>query len=182
MADPMDRRDFVAATLAVGALLVAPAVARAESTPDTPAPDGALPPFPFAELSVATLQSRMAKGTLTSRALTAAYLARIALIDAAGPTLRSVIERNPDALSIAAAMDAERRAGKVRGPLHGIPVLIKDNIDTADRMQTTAGSMALFGTPAPRDASIVERLRAAGRTSQDRRICGTLDRPRRRAS
>ena len=162
MADSMDRRDFVAATLAVGALLVAPAVARAESTPDTPTPDGALPPFPFAELSVATLQSRMAKGTLTSRALTAAYLARIALIDAAGPTLRSVIERNPDALSIAAAMDAERRAGKVRGPLHGIPVLIKDNIDTADRMQTTAGSMALFGTPAPRDASIVERLRAAG--------------------
>ena len=157
----MDRRDFVSASLAAGASLVIPEAARAESVAAA-ALDTALPPFPFAEVAVATLQSRMTNGTLTSRALTAAYLARIAAIDVAGPTLRSVIEKNPDALSIAAAMDAERRAGRVRGPLHGIPVLIKDNIDTADRMQTTAGSLALFGTPAPRDAFIVERLRAAG--------------------
>ncbi|MCC6433313.1 MAG: amidase, partial [Gemmatimonadaceae bacterium] len=98
----------------------------------------------------------MRAGTLTSRTLTAAYLARIAAIDASGPTLRSVIERNPDALSIAAERDAERKAGKVRGPLHGIPVLLKDNIDTGDRMQTTAGSLALVGAPAPRDAFVAE--------------------------
>ena len=118
--------------------------------------------FPYAELGVVELQARMTRGALTSRALTTAYLARIAAIDAAGPTLRSVIEVNPDALSIAAALDDERRAGRVRGPLHGIPVLIKDNIDTADRMQTSAGSLALVGTPAPRDAFVAERLRAAG--------------------
>ena len=139
------------------AALASPAAARSDEN------DAATPlPFPYAELSVAQLQARMAAGTLTSRALTAAYLARIAAVDAAGPTLRSVIETNRAALSIAAAMDAERKAGKVRGPLHGIPVLIKDNIDTADGMQTTAGSLALVGQPAPADAFLVERLRAAG--------------------
>ncbi len=125
--------------------------------------DGGQPEaFPFAELSVAELQSRMTKGTLTSHALTAAYLSRIAAVDRSGPTLNAVIETNPDALTIASERDAERRAGKVRGPLHGIPVLIKDNIDSADRMQTTAGSLSLIGKPAPRDAFIVQRLRDAG--------------------
>jgi amidase len=111
---------------------------------------------------VSELTAQMVKGTLTSRALTAAYLARIAAIDAAGVQLRSVIEVNPDALAMAAERDAERRAGKVRGGLHGIPVLVKDNLDTADRMQTTAGSRALIGKPAPRDATVVAKLREAG--------------------
>jgi amidase len=119
-------------------------------------------PFAFEEATVADLQARMEKGTLTSRALTQAYLTRIAAIDKAGPTLRSVIEVNPDALTIAAERDAERKEGKVRGPLHGIPVLVKDNLDSADKMQTTAGSLALVGKPAPTDAFVVEKLRAAG--------------------
>lgn len=162
--DAVNRRQFVAATaaLAAGAAsALTPAVAEAQPTRGANAPSGTAP-FAYAELSVAELQQRMQRGALTSRTLTAAYLQRIAQIDAAGPTLRSVIEVNPDALAIATAMDAERRAGKVRGPLHGIPVLIKDNIDTADKMQTTAGSLALVGAPAPRDAYLVERLRAAG--------------------
>src|SRR4051812_41891901 len=92
--------------------------------------------FPFAEATIDDLQRQMSAGKLTARAVTAAYLARIAEVDQAGPQLNAVIEVNPDALAIAEQLDAERRAGKVRGPLHGIPVLIKDNIATADRMQT----------------------------------------------
>ncbi len=171
MTKRIDRRDFVASTLATAAATAAAATVGTMTTlvpmrtaqAAVPAHDGVQPDaFPYAELSVAELQSRMAKGVLTSRTLTAAYLARIAAVDRSGPTLNSVIETNPDALTIAAERDAERRAGKVRGPLHGIPVLIKDNIDSADRMQTTAGSLALVGKPAPRDAFIVQRLRDAG--------------------
>src|SRR5262249_13677273 len=90
------------------------------------------------------------------------YLARIEALDRRGPALRSVIEVNPDARAIAERLDEERRAGKRRGPLHGVPLLLKDNIDTADRMQTTAGSPALEGAPAPRDAGVAARLREAG--------------------
>jgi amidase len=104
----------------------------------------------------------MARGELTAQGLVERYLARIEAVDGRGPALRSVLETNPDAPAIAARLDEERRAGRVRGPLHGIPVLIKDNIDTGDRMQTTAGSLALAGKPAPRDAHLVERLREAG--------------------
>jgi Asp-tRNAAsn/Glu-tRNAGln amidotransferase A subunit and related amidases len=114
------------------------------------------------EASVAGLQTAMARGELTSRALTAAYLERIKRIDKAGPKINAVIEVNPDALAIAGALDAERAKKGPRGPLHGIPVLIKDNIATADRMQTTAGSLALVGARPPRDAFVVEKLRAAG--------------------
>ena len=121
-----------------------------------------VPRFELDELSVVQLQDSMVSGRYTSRRLVDLYSRRIEQIDRSGPALRSVIELNPDAASIAAALDAERRAGKLRGPLHGIPVLIKDNIDTGDRMMTTAGSLALEGAPAPRDAFIVERLRAAG--------------------
>ena len=171
MTKRMDRRDFVASTLATAAAAAAAATVGTMTTlvpmhtaqAAVPEHDGTQPnAFPYAELSVAELQSRMTKGTLTSRALTAAYLSRIAAVDRSGPTLNSVIETNPDALAIATERDVERRAGKVRGPLHGIPVLIKDNIDSADRMQTTAGSLALVGKPAPRDAFIVQRLREAG--------------------
>ena len=120
------------------------------------------PTFEMEEATVADLQKRMSAGSLTASALTQRYLERIAAIDKRGPALNSVIELNPDALSIAAALDAERKAKGPRGPLHGIPVLIKDNIDTADRMMTTAGSLALVGSIAARDAIVAQRLRAAG--------------------
>ena len=119
-------------------------------------------PFELEEVTVAQLQDGMASGRYTSRRLVELYSARIDAIDRNGPALRSVIELNPDAISIAESLDAERKAGKLRGPLHGIPVLIKDNIDTADRMMTTAGSIALQGTSAPRDAAVAAKLRAAG--------------------
>jgi amidase len=108
------------------------------------------------EVAISDLQASIASGSLTSRALTETYLARIESID---PSLRSVLETNPDALEIADALDAERRSGHVRGPLHGIPVLVKDNIDTADRLRTTAGSFALGEVTPAHDATVVGRLR-----------------------
>jgi amidase len=121
-----------------------------------------VPPFDLDEATIAGLQRSMAEGALTGRGLAERYLERIAAIDRAGPSLNSVIELNPDSLAIAGALDRERRDKGPRGPLHGIPVLIKDNIDTHDRMKTSAGSLALEASVAPRDAFIVERLRAAG--------------------
>lgn len=118
--------------------------------------------FDLNELTVTELQSRMENGTLTAKALTQQYLDRIKEIDQSGPMLYSVIEVNPDAISIAEQLDQERQQGNVRGPLHGIPVMIKDNIDTADKMLTTAGAIALDGNIASQDAFIVEKLRAAG--------------------
>jgi amidase len=114
------------------------------------------------EEGVLQQQERMRSGKLTSHALTTQYLARIRAVDQAGPRLNAVIELNPDALRIAGELDRERAAGKVRGPLHGIPVLLKDNIATADRMSTTAGSLALDGVRASRDAHVAAQLRAAG--------------------
>jgi amidase len=114
------------------------------------------------EISISELQDKMAKGEYSSEKITQLYLKRIAAIDKKGPALNAVIELNPDALAIAKAMDDERNAGKIRGPLHGIPVLIKDNIDTADKMMTTAGSLALVGHIAAKDAFIVKKLREAG--------------------
>jgi amidase len=120
------------------------------------------PRFELEELTVAQLQQAQASGRYTARQLVELYSRRIEQIDRSGPGLRSITELNLDAGSIADALDAERKAGKVRGPLHGIPVVIKDNVDTADRMMTTAGSLALEGSIPPRDAFIVGRLRAAG--------------------
>src|SRR5437773_6281175 len=114
------------------------------------------------EATIDSLQAAMRDGRLTARALTQSYFDRIDRMDRKGPTLRSLLETNPDALAIADALDAERRAKGPRGPLHGIPVLVKDNVATADRMATTAGSLALVGARAPRDAFVAERLRAAG--------------------
>jgi amidase len=114
------------------------------------------------EWTIRELREQMETGAATARSIAESYLARIEQIDKHGPAINSVIEVNPDALAIADALDEERRAGTIRGPLHGIPILIKDNIDTHDRMQTTAGSLALEGPIAPRDAFIVWRLRAAG--------------------
>jgi amidase len=119
-------------------------------------------PFELDEATVTQLQQWMQAGKYTSRQLVDLYIDRIGRIDSSGPALRSVIELNPDARSIADALDAERKGIGPRGPLHGIPVLIKDNIDTGDKMMTTAGSLALEGSIAARDAFIVERLRAAG--------------------
>jgi amidase len=115
--------------------------------------------FEFEEESIEELRASMASGSLTSRGLTEAHLQRIETVDAA---LRSVLEINPDALEAADSLDAERRSGRVRGALHGIPVLVKDNIDTADRMKTTAGSLALGEVTPARDAFLVGRLRGAG--------------------
>lgn len=114
------------------------------------------------EISISDLKDKMAKGEYSSEQVTQLYLQRIEAIDKKGPALNAVIELNPDALAIAKAMDDERNAGKIRGPLHGIPVLIKDNIDTADKMMTTAGSLALLGHIAAKDAFIVKKLREAG--------------------
>lgn len=114
------------------------------------------------EYTISQLQQKMASGELTSRGLTELYLERIDAIDKNGPRLNALIEVNPDALAIASSLDEERARGSTRGPLHGIPIVLKDNIDTADRMQTTAGSLALEGNYAARDAGLVERLRAAG--------------------
>jgi amidase len=125
-------------------------------------PSAQPPPFPLEEATAAALQDGMASGRYTARQIAEMYLRRIEEIDRNGPALRSVIEINPDALAIADALDAERKAKGPRGPLHGIPVLIKDNIGTADKMMTTAGSLALEGSRPAKDAFVVERLRAAG--------------------
>jgi len=146
----MDRRDLLRySLLASGA-----ALARTFAAPQSA--------FELEEATVTDLQARMKSGEFTARSLAEKYLARIDKIDKRGPAINAVIELNPDALSIADALDKERRDKGPRGPLHGIPVLIKDNIDTADRMVTTAGSLALSGSIAPRDAFVVERLRQAG--------------------
>ena len=150
----MDRRDFV--RLGVVAGTVAGAGSAAAAAPKTAAPDDLL------EAGVREQGAAMAAGKTSSHKLVTRYLARIAAVDKAGPKLNSVIELNPDALQIAAERDRERAAGKLRGPLHGIPVLLKDNIATGDRMSTSAGSLALSGVRATRDAFVAERLRAAG--------------------
>jgi amidase len=118
--------------------------------------------FDWEELTVRDAQAAMTSGRLTARRLAEMYLERIERIDRRGPALNSVIETNPDAVAIAEGLDRERKAGRVRGPLHGVPVLIKDNIGTADRMETTAGSLALVGAKPASDAFIVKRLREAG--------------------
>lgn len=118
--------------------------------------------FELKEISIDQLQKKMQEGSLNSKAITQLYLNRIEQIDKKGPALHAVIELNPDAISIAEAMDKERKEGKIRGPLHGIPVLIKDNINTGDKMMTTAGSLALVGNKAKADAFIIKQLREAG--------------------
>jgi amidase len=119
-------------------------------------------PFELDEITISDLQDGMQSGKFTARSLVENYAARIAEIDKNGPAINCVIELNPDAVSIADSLDEERKARGPRGPLHGIPVLIKDNIDTADRMMTTAGSLALVGSKPAQDSCVAQRLRAAG--------------------
>src|SRR5438105_2630459 len=132
--------------------------AFAGSAPELPQPKS----FEFEEATISDLQARLKSGELTARFLTEAYLRRIQEIDKNGPALNSVIELNPDALSIAESLDKERKVKGVRGAMHGIPVLIKDNIDTADNMQTTAGSLALVGSKPAQDSGVARKLREAG--------------------
>jgi amidase len=121
-----------------------------------------LKPFELDEITIADLQAGMKSGKYTARSIAELYLARIDAIDKNGPTINSVIESNPDALTIADALDKERTEKGPRGPLHGIPVLLKDNIDTHDRMSTTAGSLALVGAKPPKDSYVAQKLRQAG--------------------
>jgi len=149
MQNDLARRDFLKiAGLASAATLALPLLSRAQASS-----------LDLEEMTLGAMQEAMAAGRLTARALAEGYLARIATID---KSVHSIIELNPEALAIADALDAERKAGHVRGPMHGIPIVIKDNIDTGDRMHTTAGSLALADSIAARDAHVAKRLREAG--------------------
>jgi amidase len=153
-----NRRQFLKLSASAGALLlINPRFAKSEVQP-TPA----VASFEFEEATIADLQAAMQTGKHSAHSIAKSYLSRIEEIDRRGAKLNSVIELNPDALAIAESLDKERREKGSRSPLHGIPILIKDNIDTADRMHTTAGSLALADTIAPKDAFIVARLREAG--------------------
>src|SRR5437773_7648043 len=155
----MDRRKFLETAAISGALAAAaPLLAGAVK------PKGAAGGVPeeLEEATLADLKVGMKSGKWTSRSLTEAYLRRIDQLDRKGPALHAVLETNPEALATAEALDAERKTRGPRGPLHGIPILVKDNLATRDRMQSTAGSLALVGVAPPRDAFIVERLRSAG--------------------
>ena len=183
----MDRRKFLRNTSLTGLSITALAAASCHSPADTNGKKNTADPnatgsgagdpnaassetgsgkaptdFELNEATIDSLQQKMQKGEYTSRSLTQLYLQRIEDIDKKGPALHAVIETNPDALSIADELDKERKSGKLRGPLHGIPVLVKDNIDTGDKMMTTAGSLALNGHKAAQDATIIKKLREAG--------------------
>ncbi|HWZ58448.1 MAG TPA: amidase family protein, partial [Gemmatimonadaceae bacterium] len=157
--DAIGRRAFVVGGVVSGvvsALTGLPGVARASEA------RAVEQEFELEETTIGDLQHGMEVGTYSARSIAEQYLARIDAMDKRGVSLNTVIELNPDALATADALDGERKIKGPRGPMHGIPILIKDNIATADRMQTTAGSLALVGSKVPRDAFIVERLRAAG--------------------
>jgi amidase len=157
----MKRRDFVSkSTLA--AFVLPTLFLKSCKTPDDKPMEKTSSGFALDEMTIGDLQQGMVSEKYSSRTLCELYLKRITDIDRNGPRLNSIIELNPDALAIADGLDKERKEGKVRGALHGIPILIKDNIDTGDKMMTTAGSLALEGNFASKDAFIVERLRAAG--------------------
>jgi len=149
-------------TVAVAAARPGLSISPGGAQPATPEGDASPAPFELDEVTVAYLQHEMQSGGLTARALAEEYLARIEQADKRGAAVNSVIEINPEALDIARELDRERNAKGPRGPLHGIPLLIKDNIATRDRMMTTAGSLALAGARAPKDAFVAKRLREAG--------------------
>lgn len=155
----MKRRSFFKTTAIGGSAMALTGLSSCEtnSSENKEKPD--FSEFDLNEVTVSELQDKMKSGEMTSEQICQKYLDRIKLVD---PVLRSVIELNPDALEIAKSLDEERKDGKVRGPLHGIPVMIKDNIDTGDNMQTTAGSLAMAGHKAEKDAFIVKKLREAG--------------------
>src|SRR5579872_5218864 len=158
------RRKFlknVAITSAASTIYPALGAAR-EISPLTKTPIPEVKPFDLEEITISELQDGMNSGRFTARLLVEKYSGRIDEIDKRGPAVNAIIEMNPDAAAIADELDRERKAKGPRGPLHGIPVLIKDNIATADRMMTTAGSLALVGSKPPKDSFVAQRLRAAG--------------------
>jgi amidase len=163
-----NRRSFLQASFFGGAavtlspLYPALGAARDISSSATSSPAPEVKSFELDEITIADLQDGMKSGKFTARSLAEKYTARIEEIDKQGPAINSVLELNPDAFAIADSLDRERKAKGPRGPLHGIPVLIKDNIDTADKMMTTAGSLALVGSKPPKDSWVAQRLRAAG--------------------
>jgi len=158
----LPRRNFLARGFKVGAAALAlPAFARTPSA-KAPLPTPEVKPFELDELTLAALQDGMKSGKFTARSLAEKYLARIGELDTSGPALNSVIELNHEALTIADSLDAERQSKGPRGPLHGIPVLIKDNVGTADHMMTTAGSLALLGFTPAKDSGVARRLRESG--------------------
>src|SRR6266496_6597467 len=160
----MKRRDFLRRTaIGASALLITriEPLAATQTGPALVVRNGRKS-FALEEMTMSDLQRSMDSGRFTAAVLVRHYLQRIKGVDRKGPRLNSVIELNPDAIGIAEALDRERKAKGPRGPLHGIPILIKDNIDTHDRMTTTAGSLALEGSIPPRDSFLVARLRAAG--------------------
>jgi amidase len=170
----LTRREFLAGAAAGAATIAAGGLAsRAEAAT---APSAVTTEGPWIEASIPELQAMMASGELTSTDLTNIYLARIAEID---PLLHSVIETNPQALSIAGQRDRERRAGQVRGPLHGIPILLKDNIATDDRMQTTAGSLALVEPGPCRRTACRQASPGRGRGARQGQPVGMGELPRR---
>lgn len=156
------RRNFIQVTAGTAAAIAAAPVLGNETLSNNRISAFLTPEFVFEEATIAELQKAMESGELTSEAITETYLKRIKEIDKAGAGLNSIIEVNPDAIEIAKKLDVERNSKGARGPLHGIPVLIKDNIDTADKMETTAGSLALVGQKPPKDAFVAKRLREAG--------------------
>jgi amidase len=158
----VERRSFLTSLAAGVAGLPLPVLARVRETASSCPPSTQPKPFELDGTSITELAAGMAQGKYTAHALAEKYLARIEEIDQQGPQLKSVLEVNPDALAIANGLDQERKQGRVRGPLHGIPVLIKDNLDTADRMQTSAGSLALLGSRPPKDSFVAQKLREAG--------------------
>jgi amidase len=165
---PADRRSFLKTALIGAAATVTPlysALGAAREIASSVSPNG-VKPFELDEITIADLQDGVKSGKFTARSLVEKYSARIEEIDTNknknGPAINSIIELNPDALSIAESLDQERKVKKTRGPLHGVPVLIKDNIDTADTMMTTAGSLALVGSKPLQDSYVVQKLRAAG--------------------
>jgi amidase len=160
-----NRRSFLKTTLvgtaAASLTPLYPALGAArETTSAVPTPE--IKPFELDEITIAELQDGMKSGKFTARSLVEMYSARIDAIDKHGPALNSILELNPDALSIADSLDQEHKAKGARGPMHGIPVLIKDNIGTADKMMTTAGSLALVGSKPLQDSDVAQRLRSAG--------------------
>jgi amidase len=155
----MKRRSFFKATAITGSALAVTGLAGCNASDDKPLQETIDPYFEFNEATVNELQQKMGSGEITSQDICRIYLARIEEVD---PYLRAVMELNPDSQQIAARLDEERSSGKIRGPLHGIPVMIKDNINTGDRMKTSAGSLALDNHTPKKDAFIIERLREAG--------------------
>ena len=164
----VSRRDFLkytagAAAIAASSATLLGSIPSLEPQPTMPTPAYQTgPASSLEEATIAQLQAEMIAGTLTSLSLVNMYLSRIGALDATGPFVNTILQTNPDATTIASQLDSQRKAGTFLGPLMGIPVLLKDNIDTHDKMQSAAGSLALVGTPALRDSTVAANLREAG--------------------